>query len=90
MVNQIQRNRAKNVLARKKVHNEKEPDIILGVPFLCLRDEECRWPTSDTGFCGAQKDNRRVPYCAKHMRKGYVIHPTLGKANSKLRLSYSM
>ena len=74
------------VIASIKAHKENprggkakdlpiEPDRI-PVLFADLRADQCRWPISDPakegfGFCGDQRRDDRVPYCACYCRIAY-------------------
>ncbi|MGN6747646.1 MAG: GcrA family cell cycle regulator [Xanthobacteraceae bacterium] len=54
--------------------------------LLDLSNECCRWPYGELGgrhffFCGAPGADvvRGMPYCAQHMRRAYIVPPSLVK-----------
>lgn len=60
------------------------------VTLLDLTPNHCRWPICDTadkllGFCGADRRDDTVPYCAHHCRIAYRPRPALRKNQEESR-----
>lgn len=68
MSNRQDRNRAKNILARKKFHAEKEPEVTHGISLLDRRDDQCRWPLPAGGWCPDKRVDILKPYCDHHTK----------------------
>lgn len=89
-IHDAQRNKPASSRQRRKEDDSRstrKPARPRGKTLLQLTNETCRWPHGRPGaagffFCGAQGADLEngLPYCAAHLRRAYVKHPSISES----------